>query len=218
MIDNINEILKELVQQQLEIGILLENSASNNCYSVTISDLIDIVNSIDQRLRFSNKEKTRKRIRICFNTQHYYAAGGGKRINKYQNIYNMYGHEIIVTHMNNSLLEVIFRKEIDKHAYILNPEAKISIEVYQMIAEHKEVYVIILETPFNELSEQIAQVHEVAKLREFANDILNKETIQKEWSKEKDQELKQHKEDYGEISTVPIGIQFEELAIINLAK
>ncbi|CAG8494642.1 9999_t:CDS:2, partial [Cetraspora pellucida] len=79
MINYINEILKELVQQQLEIGILLKNSASNNCYSATIPDLIDIVNSIDQRLRFSNKEKTRKRI----DTQHYYAAGGGKRIDEY---------------------------------------------------------------------------------------------------------------------------------------
>ncbi|CAG8680753.1 11564_t:CDS:10, partial [Cetraspora pellucida] len=62
------------------------------------------------------------------------------------------------------------------------------------------------------------QIHEVAKLREFANDVLNKKTIQEEWSKEKDQELKQHKENYEEISTVPIGMQFEELAIIDLAK
>ncbi|CAG8643472.1 6155_t:CDS:1 [Cetraspora pellucida] len=218
VIDNINEILKELVQQQLEIGILLENSASNNCYGATIPDLMYIVNSIDQRLRFSNKEKTKKRIGICFDTQHYYAAGGGKRIDEYQNIYNMYGHEIIVTHVNNSLLEVIFGKGMDKHAHILDPEAKIPIEVYQMIVGHKEVYAMILETPSNELSEQIAQIHEVAKLREFANDVLNKETIQEEWSKKKDQELKEHKENYVGISTVPIEMQFEEPAIIDLAE
>ncbi|CAG8636188.1 3490_t:CDS:2, partial [Cetraspora pellucida] len=153
------------------IGILLENSASNNCYSATIPDLMDIVNSIDQRLRFSNKEKTRKRIRICFDTQHYYAAERDKRIDKYRNIYNMYGYEIIVTHVNNSLLE--------------------------MIAEHKEVYAIILEIPSSKSLEQIAQIHKF---------------------KEKDQELKQHKENYRGISTVPIEMQFEKPAIIDLAK
>ncbi|CAG8827944.1 14614_t:CDS:2, partial [Cetraspora pellucida] len=138
MIDNINEILKELVQQQLEIGILLKNLASNNCYGATIPDLMDIVNSIDQQLRFKNKEKSKKRIGICFDTQHYYVAGGGKRINEYRNIYNKYGHEIIVTHVNNSPPEVIFGKGMDKHAHIMDPAAKIPIEVYQMIAGHKE--------------------------------------------------------------------------------
>ncbi|CAG8485391.1 23559_t:CDS:2 [Cetraspora pellucida] len=192
MIDNINEILKVLVQQQLEIDILLENSASNNCYSATIPDLINIVNSINQQLRFKNKEKSKKRIRICFDIQHYYTVGGGKRIDEYQNIYNIYGHEIIVTHVNNSPLEVIFSKGIDKHAHIMDLAAKIPIE-------------------------QIAQIHEVAKLREFANDVLNKETIQEEWSKEKDKELEQNKENYEGIVDISYGIQFEEPAIIDLA-
>ncbi|CAG8546045.1 520_t:CDS:1 [Cetraspora pellucida] len=143
--------------------------------------------------------------------------GGGKRIDKYQNIYNMYGHEIIVTHMNNSPPEVIFGKGMDKHAHIMDPAAKIPIEVYQMIAGHKEVYAMILETPNNEITQQIAQIHEVAKLREFANDVLNKETIQEEWFKKKDQELKQNKENYERIANIPYGMQFEEPAIIDLA-
>ncbi|CAG8494621.1 9998_t:CDS:2, partial [Cetraspora pellucida] len=107
---------------------------------------------------------------------------------------------------------------MDKHAHIPDPEAKILIEVYQMIAGHKEVYAKILEISSNELSEQIAQIHEIVKLREFANNVLNKKTIQEEWSKEKNQELKQYKENYEEILTVSIGMQFEESAIIDLAK
>ncbi|CAG8827516.1 20302_t:CDS:1, partial [Cetraspora pellucida] len=89
---------------------------------------MDIVNSIDQQLRFRNKEKSKKRIGICFDTQHYYAVGGGKRIDEYRNIYNMYGHKIIVTHVNNSPPEVIFSKGMDKHAHIMDPAAKIPIE------------------------------------------------------------------------------------------
>ncbi|CAG8836961.1 21999_t:CDS:2, partial [Cetraspora pellucida] len=57
-----------------------------------------------------------------------------------------------------------------------------------------------------------------AKLREFANNVLNKETIQEEWSKKKDQELEQNKGNYDEgISTIPFRMQFEEPTIIDLA-
>ncbi|CAG8560439.1 16616_t:CDS:2 [Cetraspora pellucida] len=141
----------------------------------------------------------------------------GKRINEYRNIYNIYSHEIIVTHVNNSPPEVIFGKRMDKHAYILDLAAKIPIEVYQIIAGHKEVYTMIWETPNNKLIQQIAQIYEVAKLREFANNVLNKETIQEEWSKEKNKELEQNKEIYKGMAAIPFGMQFEEPAIIDLA-
>ena len=49
----------------LDIGILLENSASTNCFGSSLADLMDILNSIDQELRYRNKNKTRKRIAIC---------------------------------------------------------------------------------------------------------------------------------------------------------
>ncbi|CAG8485237.1 23551_t:CDS:2, partial [Cetraspora pellucida] len=176
IIDNINEILKELVQQQLEIGILLENSASNNCYGATIPDLMDIVN-----------------------------MGRGKRIDEYRNIYNMYGYKIIVTHVNNSSPEVIFGKEMDKHAHIMDTAAKIPIEVYQMIAGHKEVYAMILETPNNEITQQIAQIH--------------KKQYKKNVPKKRDQELEQNIENYEEINEKPINKaqqKLNEQLIVNV--
>ncbi|CAG8796361.1 5531_t:CDS:2, partial [Cetraspora pellucida] len=56
--------------------------------------------------------------------------------------------------------------------------AKIFIEVYQIIARHKEVYAMILETPNNKLTQQIAQIHKVTKLKEFANDKEKQKEIQ----------------------------------------
>ncbi|CAG8767179.1 180_t:CDS:2, partial [Ambispora leptoticha] len=70
VIANINETLHVIQKNQWNIGILLENSASNNCFGATIPDLIDIVNSINQELRFKDKARLQKRIGICFDTQH----------------------------------------------------------------------------------------------------------------------------------------------------
>ena len=84
---------------------------------------------------------------------------------------------------------------------------------------HKEVCAIVLETPNTELSDQIAQIHEVMKQREYADDLLEGDKRSKEWSKEKDQEQSKDLQKQGEeyIPAIPMGYQFEDEDIIDLA-
>lgn len=132
VIENINYILKKIQEKGLDIGILLENSASTNCFGSSLADLMDILNSIDQELRYRNKNKTRKRIAICQDTQHYWAAGQGKSVHEYQNTLDMYGHEIMLAHINNNPQEAIFGRGMDKHAHILDPIATLMQDVFKL--------------------------------------------------------------------------------------
>ena len=187
VIDNVNYILEKI--QPMKIGILLENSASNNCFGATVADLMDILDSIKQELRYKDKKRQQKQIGICFDTQHFYAAGCGKMVHEYRNVLYMYGKEIMLIHINNSPPECTFGKGMDRHAHLLDPTSTISQEVYQMIAQHKEVCAMILETPSTEVEDQLAQIQEVQKLREYANDLLPEiDEKREQWSREIDQQ------------------------------
>ena len=132
----------------------------------------------------------------------------------------MYGNEIMLAHINNNPQEAIFGRGIDKHAHILDPTATLTQDVFKAIMQHKEVCAVVLETPNIELSDQIAQIYEVMKLKEYADDLLEGDKRSKEWFKEKDKEQSKDLQKQGEeyIPAIPMGYKFEDEDIVELAE
>ncbi|CAG8823848.1 27185_t:CDS:1, partial [Racocetra persica] len=98
---NLEEILKKI--QDTKVIILLENSASNKCYEANMEELIQIKKSIKKELQHIEDEKENKvpRVKLCFNTQHYFAAGAGRFIEDYKEVLDKYGKENYLIHINN---------------------------------------------------------------------------------------------------------------------
>src|SRR5215469_8477527 len=91
------ERLNDLVNLS-QIPILLENSASINCFGTTLEELKDLTNRIDIG-------------GIVYDTMHHYAAG-----NDWNDLWNILEDPIIkVIHVNNIPQNVAFKSGTDRH-------------------------------------------------------------------------------------------------------
>ncbi|CAG8807040.1 36923_t:CDS:2 [Racocetra persica] len=103
--DNLEAILSQT--KNTDIMILLENSAANKCHGVQIENLLKI---------------KRKCVKLCFDMQHYFAAGSGRYPDNYKQVIDKYEDEIHLLHINNVMKE---RKIKQKDRFVKKIKATI---------------------------------------------------------------------------------------------
>ncbi|CAG8771399.1 33407_t:CDS:2, partial [Racocetra persica] len=108
---NLKEILRKT--QKTKVIILLENSASNKCYGANIEELILIKKSIKKELQYFEDDKAQwyPRIKLCFDTQHYFAARAGRFIEDCKEVLDKNGKEIHLIYINNVMKERKFQQQ-----------------------------------------------------------------------------------------------------------
>ncbi|CAG8767041.1 7533_t:CDS:2, partial [Racocetra persica] len=98
---NLEKILRKT--QETKVMILLENSASNKCYGANMEKLVQIKKSIKKELQHFEDKKGNKipRVKLCFDTQYYFAARASRFIKDYKKVLDKYEKEIYLIHINN---------------------------------------------------------------------------------------------------------------------
>ncbi|CAG8785412.1 30301_t:CDS:2, partial [Racocetra persica] len=106
---NLEEILRKI--QETKVMVLLENSASNKCYKANMEELIQIKKSIKKELQHFKDKNGNKvpRVKLCFDTQYYFATGASRFIEDYEEVLDKYGKEIHLIYINNVIKERKFQ-------------------------------------------------------------------------------------------------------------
>ncbi|CAG8823745.1 7898_t:CDS:2, partial [Racocetra persica] len=154
--DNLEAILSQT--KNTDVIILLENLAANKCHEVQIEDLLKI---------------KRKRVKLCFDTQHYFVPGSRKYFNNYKQVMDKYGDEIHLLYINNVMKErkikqkdrfvkkikaTIFGSKQNVYALLL--QGQLSQEIFKMLATHPKMKAMILETPERTEEQKQEQIRE----------------------------------------------------------
>ncbi|CAG8828657.1 34051_t:CDS:2, partial [Racocetra persica] len=176
-----------------------KNSAANKCHRVQIEDLLKIKRSINKTLltkvvRYKSpnqplKEHKIECVKLCFDTQHYFAAGSGRYPDDYKQVIDKYRNKIYLLHINNVMKErkikqkdrfvkkikaTIFGSRQDIHALLL--QGQLSHEIFKKIAIHPKIKAMILETPGRtekQKQEQICEVYRCDKNKYEAPEIIS---------------------------------------------
>ncbi|CAG8750979.1 9709_t:CDS:1, partial [Ambispora leptoticha] len=134
------------------------------------------------------KGNVQPRVKLCFDTQHYFAAGAGRFIEDYKQVLDKYGKEIHLIHINNVMKErkltrndgsilvmkpTIFRSGQDIHAPL--HDGQLPQEIFEMIMKHSNVKAAILETPAKMEQQKDDQISEVYTLRKYAKDLISED-------------------------------------------
>ncbi|CAG8514552.1 18960_t:CDS:2, partial [Racocetra persica] len=202
---NLEEILRKT--QETKVMILLENTVSNKCYRANMGELISIKKSIKKELQnFEDKNRNKvPRIKLCFDTQHYFAAGAGRFIEDYKEVLDKYKKEIYLIHINNVMKErkinrpdgvyiivrpTIFGSGQDIYTSLLNRQ--LPQEIFEMIMKHPNTKAAILETPEKtnkQKNEQVSERIPKAKLDEVYQQIQTIPLLSQDIRKIQDNEI-----------------------------
>src|SRR6185437_13712664 len=135
------------------------------------------------------------RIKLCFDTQHYFVAGAGRTTENYKKVLDKYGKDIQLCYINNvvhtrkikdkngriyEIKETIFGSEHDIHEHLLT--GLLPQEIFKtMVQQYKGA--AILKTPKKKDWDKQEQIKEVQTLRYYAMNILSSDReLEKELS------------------------------------
>ncbi|WUR02186.1 endonuclease [Vairimorpha necatrix] len=158
-LDFISEQLNKAMEEVPNVVILLENMAGQgNCVCSKFEEIKHII----------DKVKDKKRIGVCFDTCHAFAAGYDIRTKeKFQNVMNHFDEVVGLfylkaVHLNDSKSALGSRK--DRHEQIGKGEIKLEAFEFIMNSEIFENIPMILETPDeNEYAKEIKLLESLIK-------------------------------------------------------
>lgn len=146
----IEYIIKQMINKNMKTKLIIETPAGQGTELLTnLNDFIDFYND------FSKEQQ--KYLGICFDTAHTWALGY-ELIEAYNILFKKNSSDIIVIHLNNSMVEKGDLK--DRHSIML--DGKISVDnINDFICnlKNKKIPLIILETPSTDYRTELKHVN-----------------------------------------------------------
>src|SRR6185312_9547095 len=163
-----------------------------------IEELIEIRSKVHKENQYNKHLATGKtidRIKLCFDTQHYFAAEAGRTTEDYKKVLDKYRKDIQLCHINNmvrarkikdkngriyEIKETIFGSGHDIHKHLLT--GLLSQEIFKTMVQQCRG-AALLETPRKKDWDKQKQIKEVQTLRYYAMEILSSDReLEKELS------------------------------------